>query len=82
MHSIRRHTAQDRGYNVSELQTAYATKVNPTEAALDLIARLRQVRGLVVVDSDAMTLWTCGRAEYLNGKKSQIGRNDLPFSFD
>ena len=49
----------------------YVVKIQPTEAELNLILRLRQVSGLAVVDSDSMTLYECGKPEYLNGKRGK-----------
>lgn len=44
-------------------------EVNPTEAELNIIARLRQIRGMAIIDSDSMTLWTTSRAEYCAGRQ-------------
>lgn len=41
----------------------------PTGAEIKLIKRLRQIGGLCVVDSDAMTLQVCGRLEYLDSRQ-------------
>lgn len=49
----------------------HVVKVQPTEAELNLITRLRQLRGLAVVDSDSMTLYACGKPEYCNGKRGK-----------
>lgn len=41
----------------------------PTRAELRLIARLRQHRGMMIVDADSMCLWTAGRMEQCNGRQ-------------
>lgn len=64
---------------MSESSTGYAIKIDPTEAELNLIARLRQLRGMCIVDSDSMTLWSAPRAEACNGKRSRLVRAELPF---
>lgn len=68
---------------MSELPASagYITKINPTEAELNLIARLRQIAGMCIVDSDSMTVWRCGAPEYCNGRKrAGVERYiDLPF---
>jgi len=40
----------------------------PTLPELKLLARLRQLRGMCIVDSDSMTLWASRGPEYCNGK--------------
>lgn len=67
---------------MSEQPIGYQAKIEPTEAELNLIVRLRQLRGMVIVDSDSMTLWPTLRAEFCNGKKSKHARIDLPFSME
>lgn len=64
---------------MSETPIGYLTKIEPTEAELNLIARLRQLRGMCIVDSDSMTLWAAPRPEFCNGKRSKYARPDLPF---
>lgn len=49
----------------------YLVSVQPTEAELNLIKRLRTLRGLAVVDSDSMTVYPCGKPEYCNGKRGK-----------
>jgi hypothetical protein len=48
---------------------SYIVKLQPTEAELNLIARLRQVRGMCVYDAESKTLWIAGNPEYCNGKR-------------
>lgn len=50
-----------------------------SDAEWKLILRLRQSRGMAIVDSDSMTLWVAGRAEQCNGKRSQYAEPALPF---
>lgn len=59
----------------------YSVNLVPTPAELKLLARLRQVTGMCVVDSDSMTIWRCGPPEYCNGRKrAGVERYiDLPF---
>jgi hypothetical protein len=67
---------------VSESTIGYATKIEPTEAELNLIVRLRQLRGMCIVDSDSMTIWPTLRAEFCNGRRSKLAKPDLPFVMD
>lgn len=64
---------------MSEASIGYLIKIDPTEAELNLIARLRQLRGMCIVDSDSMTLWPAQKPEYCNGKRSKYARPELPF---
>ncbi len=56
----------------------YAAELTPTVAELKLLARLRQIAGMCIVDSDSMTVWTCRGPEHLNGKRYAAERS-LPF---
>lgn len=58
--------------------TLYAADLTPTLAELKLLARLRQIGGMCIVDSDSMTIWRAGPAEYCNGKRGAVVQ-ELPF---
>lgn len=62
---------------MSVQQIGYASKIDPTEAELNLIARLRQLRGLWLVDSDSMTIWQTGKPEHLNGRMTHFANAPL-----
>lgn len=51
-----------------------------TPAERNLLLRLRQARGLAIVDSDSMCLWVAGRMEQCNGK--QRAAPELPYPMD
>lgn len=53
---------------MTEPSPVYYADVIPTKAELKLLARLRQLRGMAIVDSDSMTLWAARGPEYCNGK--------------
>ena len=57
----------------------YPTQRPITDAEWKLILRLRQSRGMAIVDSDSMTLWVAGKPEQCNGKRSQYADGRLPF---
>lgn len=60
---------QDQDYSMEQpASMSYIVKVQPTEAELNLIARLRQARGMCIYDADSHTLWIAGKPEYCNGK--------------
>lgn len=50
-----------------------------TPAERNLIMRLRQARGLAIVDSDSMCLWVAGKMEQCNGKQRAA---ELPYPMD
>lgn len=50
-----------------ESTPTYLVNIQPTAAELKLIARLRQIGGFALVDSDSMTVWRCGPPEHCNG---------------
>jgi hypothetical protein len=54
---------------MSEPSPVYYADLIPTAAELKLLARLRQLRGMCIVDSDSMTLWAARGPEYCNGKR-------------
>ena len=53
---------------MSEPTPVYYADIEPTKAELKLIARLRQLRGMAIVDSDAMIIWAARGPEHCNGK--------------
>lgn len=53
---------------MSEPAPVYYADLIPTASELKLLARLRQLRGMCIVDSDSMTLWAARGPEYCNGK--------------
>lgn len=58
--------------------TLYAANLTPTLAELKLLARLRQIGGMCIVDSDAMVVYKAGPPEYCNGKHGGAA-TELPF---
>lgn len=56
---------------MSEPAPVYYADLAPTPAELKLLARLRQLRGLCIVDSGSMTLWAARGPEYCNGKHAK-----------
>jgi len=64
---------------VVTLSEQYPTNRLITDAEWKLILRLRQSRGMAIVDSDSMTLWVAGKPEQCNGKRTQYGESVLPF---
>ena len=59
--------------------TLYAAELTPTLSQLKLLARLRQIGGMCIVDSDSMTIWPCRGPEYCNGRQVANERS-LPFA--
>lgn len=53
---------------MTEPAPAYYADLIPTPSELKLLARLRKLRGMAIVDSDSMTLWATNGPEYCNGK--------------
>ena len=53
---------------MTEPSPVYYADIIPTPAELKLLARLRQLRGMAIVDSDSMTLWAARGPEFCNGK--------------
>jgi hypothetical protein len=53
---------------MGEPAPVYYADLIPTAAELKLLARLRQLRGMAIVDSDSMTIWCTRGPEYCNGK--------------
>lgn len=56
---------------MSEPAPVYYADLTPTPAELKLLARLRQLRGLCIIDSANMTLWAARGPEYCNGKHAK-----------
>lgn len=56
---------------MTEPSPVYYTDLIPTPSELKLLARLRQLRGMAIVDSDSMTLWAARGPEYCNGKHAK-----------
>lgn len=58
---------------MSEPRTDYTTEARQpfdvSRAEMNLILRLRQHRGMIIIDADSMTLWAANKAEYCNGRK-------------
>lgn len=76
---------------MTERQEPYMTATAPignvttvsfdvTPAEMNLIKRLRQHRGMLIVDADSMCLWAAGKLEQCNGKRPATER--LPFQMD
>ena len=53
---------------MTEPAPVYYADLVPTPAELKLLSRLRQLRGMAIVDSDSMTLWAARGPEHCNGK--------------
>ena len=53
---------------MTEPSPIYYADLIPTPAELKLLARLRQLRGMAIIDSDSMTLWAARGPEHCNGK--------------
>jgi len=62
---------------MSEPQPVYYADIIPTRSELKLIARLRQLRGMAIVDSDSMTLWAARGPEYCNGKHAPTLEDEI-----
>lgn len=54
---------------MTEPAPAYYADLIPTPSELKLLARLRQIGGMAIVDSDSMTIWPARGPEYCNGKR-------------
>ena len=76
---------------MSESREPYMTSTAPvgtistvafdvTPAERNLILRLRQHRGMIIVDADSMCLWAAGKIEQCNGKTP--GLPQLPYRMD
>lgn len=53
---------------MTEPAPAYYANLVPTPAELKLLARLRQIRGMAIVDSEGMKIWPARGPENCNGK--------------
>ena len=53
---------------MGEPSPVYYADLIPTQAELKLLARLRQLRGMCIVDSDCMRVWPTRKPEDCNGK--------------
>ena len=71
-------------YGVSStapIGTVSTVAFDVTPAERNLLLRLRQHRGMMIVDADSMCLWTANKMEQCNGKRAATeGR--LPFPMD
>lgn len=68
---------------MSEQRQSYTALIAPTEAELNLIARLRQLRGVVVIDLEGGKLYGGCKPEYLAGRNGgRLSPPDLPFAMD
>lgn len=56
---------------MTEPAPVYYADLTPTPAELKLLARLRQLRGMCIVDSESMTLWAARGPENCNGKRAR-----------
>lgn len=56
---------------MTEPAPVYYADLIPTPAELKLLARLRQLRGMAIVDSGSMTIWAARGPEYCNGKHAK-----------
>lgn len=67
---------------MAEQPTDYITEprqpFDVSRAEMNLILRLRQHRGMVIIDADSMTLWAANKAEYCNGKRYRALPFELP----
>lgn len=66
---------QREGY--SNTTTEARTTFDLSHAEMNLILRLRQHRGMIIVDADSMTMWPASKPEYCNGKRYRLPF-DLP----
>jgi hypothetical protein len=55
-----------------------AFEVTPAER--NMLLRLRQHRGMMIIDADSMCLWAAGKIEQCNGKRPAT--EGLPFRMD
>lgn len=56
---------------MNEQAPVYYADLIPTPAELKLLARLRKLRGMCIVDSDCMRVWPTLKPEDCNGKHVQ-----------
>jgi|WetSurMetagenome_2_1015567.scaffolds.fasta_scaffold1122295_2 hypothetical protein len=61
---------------MSEQRADYVTdqrqSFDVTQAEMNLILRLRQHRGMIIVDGDSMCIWPAGKLEQCNGKRARL----------
>jgi hypothetical protein len=60
---------------MSERQEQYTVARTPfdlSQAEINLILRLRQHRGMIIVDGDSMCIWPASRMEQCNGRRSKL----------
>lgn len=61
---------------MSEQRADYQAEVrhpfDMTQAEINLILRLRQHRGMIIVDGDSMCLWAAGKLEQCNGRRTRL----------
>lgn len=54
---------------MTEPAPVYYADLIPTQSELKLLSRLRQLRGMCIVDSDAMRVWPTHKPEDCNGRR-------------
>lgn len=77
--------AWERGYSMGQAMTEtraeYITEPRQpfdlSRAEMNLILRLRQHRGMIIIDADSMCLWAAGKIEQCNGHRPR-----LPFEME
>jgi hypothetical protein len=56
----------------SEYQADQRQPFDVTLAEMNLILRLRQHRGMIIVDGDSMCIWPAGKLEMCNGRRAKL----------
>jgi len=56
----------------ADYQTDQRQPFDVTQAEMNLILRLRQHRGMIIVDWDAQQVWPANHAEQCNGRKAKL----------
>jgi hypothetical protein len=56
----------------ADYQTDERQPFDVTRAEMNLILRLRQHRGMIIVDGDSMCIWPANRMEQCNGKRAKL----------